>query len=234
MSQGVHVLGGKCPGGKCLGGKCPEGICPWGKCPGGTCPGGLCPRTIISIKGHKLPVLPPVPILYFPSVSGPVSIDSILTPLKETQEQQQLSCTVCCCPSSVHTLTIAPPQSPCCQYGLDRDRCHGPIAGWLDHWVTSHISPLSSVLSVLRHCLAPRLRSVGSNPHYGSHTQDAIQPVLGGSEFIIHTISTLNIKIKHIFCEQFYLSWMYNLPLGRRFVVTQRIYQYVSDFETWR
>ena len=45
MSQGVHVLGGKCPGGKCLGGKCPEGICPWGKCPGGTCPGGLCPRT---------------------------------------------------------------------------------------------------------------------------------------------------------------------------------------------
>ena len=46
MSQGVHVLGGKCPGGKCPGGKCPEGICPWGKCPGGTCPGGLCPRTI--------------------------------------------------------------------------------------------------------------------------------------------------------------------------------------------
>ena len=35
MSQGVYVLGGKCPGGKCLG-----GICPWGKCPGGTCPGG--------------------------------------------------------------------------------------------------------------------------------------------------------------------------------------------------
>ena len=35
MSQGVYVLGGKCPG----------GICPWGKCPGGTCPGGLCPRT---------------------------------------------------------------------------------------------------------------------------------------------------------------------------------------------
>ena len=30
MSQGVYVLGGKCPG----------GICPWGKCPGGTCPGG--------------------------------------------------------------------------------------------------------------------------------------------------------------------------------------------------
>ena len=35
MSQGVSVLGGKCPGGMCL----------WGKCPGGTCPGGLCPRT---------------------------------------------------------------------------------------------------------------------------------------------------------------------------------------------
>ena len=46
MSQGVHVLGGKCPGGKCPGGKCPGGICPWGKCPGGTCPGGLCPRTV--------------------------------------------------------------------------------------------------------------------------------------------------------------------------------------------
>ena len=45
MSQGVYVLGGKCPGGKCPGGKCPGGICPWGKCPGGTCPGGLCPRT---------------------------------------------------------------------------------------------------------------------------------------------------------------------------------------------
>ena len=30
MSQGVCVLGGKCPG----------GICPWGKNPGGTCPGG--------------------------------------------------------------------------------------------------------------------------------------------------------------------------------------------------
>ena len=42
MSQGVYVLGGKCPGGKCPGGKCPGGICPWGKCPGGTCPGGLC------------------------------------------------------------------------------------------------------------------------------------------------------------------------------------------------
>ena len=39
MSQGVYVLGGKCPGDKC-----PGGICPWGKCPGGTCPGGLCPR----------------------------------------------------------------------------------------------------------------------------------------------------------------------------------------------
>ena len=47
MSQGVYVLGGKCPGGKCPGGKCPGGLCPWGKCPGGTCPGGLCPRTII-------------------------------------------------------------------------------------------------------------------------------------------------------------------------------------------
>ena len=34
MSQGVCVLGGKCPGGKCPGGKCPGGICPWGKCPG--------------------------------------------------------------------------------------------------------------------------------------------------------------------------------------------------------
>ena len=41
MSQGVYVLGGKCPGGKCPGGKCPGGICPWGKCPG-----GLCPRTM--------------------------------------------------------------------------------------------------------------------------------------------------------------------------------------------
>ena len=40
MSQGVYVLGGKCPRGKCPGGKCPGGICPWGKCPGGTCPGG--------------------------------------------------------------------------------------------------------------------------------------------------------------------------------------------------
>ena len=26
MSQGVYVLGGKCPGGKCPGGKCPGGI----------------------------------------------------------------------------------------------------------------------------------------------------------------------------------------------------------------
>ena len=34
MSQGVYVLGGKCPG---------------GKCPGGTCLGGLCPRTISNI-----------------------------------------------------------------------------------------------------------------------------------------------------------------------------------------
>ena len=34
MSQGVYVLGGKCPGGKCPGGKNPGGICPWGKCPG--------------------------------------------------------------------------------------------------------------------------------------------------------------------------------------------------------
>ena len=49
MSQGVYVLGGKCPGGKCPGGKCPGGICPWGKCPGGTCPGGLCPRTVFTI-----------------------------------------------------------------------------------------------------------------------------------------------------------------------------------------
>ena len=31
MSQGVYVLGGKCPG---------------VSVPGGTCPGGLCPRTI--------------------------------------------------------------------------------------------------------------------------------------------------------------------------------------------
>ena len=43
MSQGVYVLGGKCPGGKCPGGKCLGGICPWGKCPG-----GLCPRTILN------------------------------------------------------------------------------------------------------------------------------------------------------------------------------------------
>ena len=40
MSQGVYVLGGKCPLGKC-----PGGICPWGNCRGGTCLGGLCPRT---------------------------------------------------------------------------------------------------------------------------------------------------------------------------------------------
>ena len=42
MSQGVYVLGGKCPGDKC-----PGGICPWGKCLGGKCPGGLCPRTVV-------------------------------------------------------------------------------------------------------------------------------------------------------------------------------------------
>ena len=49
MSQGVYVLGGKCPGGKCPGGKCLGGICPWGKCPGGTCPGGyvLEPQSMI-------------------------------------------------------------------------------------------------------------------------------------------------------------------------------------------
>ena len=52
MSQGVSVLGGKCPGGKCPGGKCPGGTCPWGKCPGGTCPGGyvLEPRNISGDK----------------------------------------------------------------------------------------------------------------------------------------------------------------------------------------
>ena len=38
MSQGVYVLGGKCP----------EGICPWGKCPGVHVPGWLCPRTILN------------------------------------------------------------------------------------------------------------------------------------------------------------------------------------------
>ena len=54
MSQGVYVLGGKCPGGKCPGGNCPGGICPWGKCPGGTCPGGLCPRTSIGTQCIKL------------------------------------------------------------------------------------------------------------------------------------------------------------------------------------
>ena len=53
MSQGVYVLGGKCPGGKCPGGKFPGGICPWGKCPGGTCPGGLCPRTIQGVLVHR-------------------------------------------------------------------------------------------------------------------------------------------------------------------------------------
>ena len=55
MSQGVYVLGGKCPGGKCPGGKCHGGICPWGKCPGVTCPGGLCPRTgpRISVQPEK-------------------------------------------------------------------------------------------------------------------------------------------------------------------------------------
>ena len=53
MSQGVYVLGGKCPGGKC-----PGGICPWGKCPGGTCPGGYVLE----------PLKPPYSILkrYFP------------------------------------------------------------------------------------------------------------------------------------------------------------------------
>ena len=43
MSQGVYVLGGKCPGSKCPGGKCPGGICPLGKGQGGgggKCPGG--------------------------------------------------------------------------------------------------------------------------------------------------------------------------------------------------
>ena len=77
MSQGVHVLGGKCPGGKCPGGKCPEGTCPWGKCPGGTCPGGLCPRTvydsvatiqIISIF-HLIPNnMSPIPVLTMRSI----------------------------------------------------------------------------------------------------------------------------------------------------------------------
>ena len=56
MSQGVYVLGGKCPGGKCPGGKCPGGICPWGKCPGGTCPGGLCPRTTSFILNSVLAI----------------------------------------------------------------------------------------------------------------------------------------------------------------------------------
>ena len=48
MSQGVYVLGVKCPRGMCPGGKCPGGICPWGTCPGvhvrGGGGGGLCPR----------------------------------------------------------------------------------------------------------------------------------------------------------------------------------------------
>ena len=46
MSQGVYVLGGKCPGGKC----------PGGKCPGGTCPGGLCPRTVSNIQDVQFAV----------------------------------------------------------------------------------------------------------------------------------------------------------------------------------
>ena len=57
MSQGVYVLGGKCPGGKCPGGKCPGGISPWGKCLGGTCPGGyvLEPvKTCALFAGHVL------------------------------------------------------------------------------------------------------------------------------------------------------------------------------------
>ena len=33
MSQGVYILGGKCPVGKFPGGKCPGGIWCWGKCP---------------------------------------------------------------------------------------------------------------------------------------------------------------------------------------------------------
>ena len=40
MSQGVYILGGKCPGGKFPGGKCPGGIWCWGKCPEvQSCPG---------------------------------------------------------------------------------------------------------------------------------------------------------------------------------------------------
>ena len=57
MSQGVYVLGGKCPGGKCPGGKCPGGISPWGKCLGGTCPRGyvLEPvKTCALFAGHVL------------------------------------------------------------------------------------------------------------------------------------------------------------------------------------
>ena len=66
MSQGVYVLGGKCPGGKCPGGKCPGGICPWGKCPGGTCPGGLCPRTNFLIEHRPLLQLRKFEKLVFP------------------------------------------------------------------------------------------------------------------------------------------------------------------------
>ena len=61
MSQGVYVLGGKCPRGKCPRGKCPGGICPWGKCPGGTCLGGYVlepnlttPRWKLSINSTRL------------------------------------------------------------------------------------------------------------------------------------------------------------------------------------
>ena len=81
MSQGVYVLGGKCPGGKCPGGKCPGGICPWGKCPGGTCPGGLCPRTIVAIS---CPTRPPC------------------TSTNESPTGKQLASP--CCPPTVQTL----------------------------------------------------------------------------------------------------------------------------------
>ena len=48
MSQGVYVLGGKCPGGKCPGGKCP-----WVKCPGGTCLGwGGGVRNLVMIQHY--------------------------------------------------------------------------------------------------------------------------------------------------------------------------------------
>ena len=47
MSQGVYVLGGKCPGGKSPGGKCPGGICPWGKCPGVHVQGGYVLEPVI-------------------------------------------------------------------------------------------------------------------------------------------------------------------------------------------